>query len=112
MTSAPMQSKKKLQLELFQVTSKLVTEARPFQSELYCSLQESQLVPGVIAGAFVHVGIHRLLFEHLANAIGQLHFSACAAFSSFGPTEDLGRRMVAAVVGRFDGRFLRWGFST
>ena len=69
-----------LQLELLEVAAKLVAQTGPLQGKLDSGLEKSELVAGVVAGSFDHVGIYRLLFQEQTDAVGKLYLSTSAPF--------------------------------
>src|SRR5579862_9900443 len=84
------------ELQRLQVVTKFAAQVLALEGEFYRGLQESQLVAGVVALAFVDVRIHFLFFEQDAHAVGELEFASRARGSLGQAVEDRGREDVAS----------------
>ena len=57
---------------------KLRTQHRVLHAEFHRSLQEAQLVTGVVALAFVAIAVNLLVLQQRLDGVGQLQFAARA----------------------------------
>ena len=60
----------------FQIFAEWTAQIAALQREFYRGFQESQLVAGVVAFAFVDVGVHFFLLQQHSHAVGELEFAA------------------------------------
>src|SRR6185437_250335 len=98
-----------LQLSSFEVLTERTAQLGALQSELDGRFEESELVPGVVALAFVAVAIDLLLFQQQAHCVSELKLSARAERSSIEHFENLWGKNVAADNGEIGRSFFKPG---
>ncbi len=100
---------KTLQFQSFQIFAEGVAEVFTFQGEFHGGFQEAEFVAGIVATAFVDIGIHFFFLQKKAHAVGELEFSASAGRGVGEAVEDGRGEDVAADDGEIRGRVFGFG---
>jgi hypothetical protein len=99
-----------LKLQAFQVFAEGDAEVVALQGELDGGFQETQFVSGIVAAAFVDVGVHFFFLQEVAHAVGELKFATGASLCFGEALKDGGSENVAADDGQIRRGFFRFWF--
>ena len=67
----------------FKILAERAAQVVALEGEFHRGFQESEFVAGVVAAAFVDVGVHFFLLQQHAHAVGELQFAAGAGLESW-----------------------------
>src|SRR5437868_9435236 len=98
-----------LELQFLQIAAELFAQVRALERKLYCGFEESELVAGVVALAFVYVRVDFFFLQQKAHSVGELELAARPQLSFCEHIEYCGREDVAAGNGQVGGGFFRLG---